>query len=238
MQVSEHRVPGLVLRGHVFSLPLDHGSHGGTRIDVFAREVAAVGGEDRPWLVFFQGGPGHEATRPTAPDSPAWLKRALEDFRVLLLDQRGTGLSTPATHETLAGLAPAEQAAYLRHFRADSIVRDAELIRAELGSPPWSVLGQSFGGFCVTSYLSLAPDGLREALVTGGLPPLEGGADDVYRATYRTLLGRNRAYYERYPEDRDRVRALVERLAADDVRLPGATGSPSGASASSAMRSG
>ncbi len=99
-------------------------------------------------------------------------------------------------------------------------MRDAELIRAELGSPPWSVLGQSFGGFCVTCYLSLAPEGLREALITGGLPPLERGPDDVYRATYRILLDKNRAFYERYPEDRDRVRAIVERLRAEDVRLP------------------
>jgi len=220
VQVSEHRLPGLVLRDHVFSVPLDHEHPQAERIDVFAREVAAPDGRDRPWLVFFQGGPGMEASRPTGPDSPAWIGRALEDFRVLLLDQRGTGLSSPVTHETLAGLAPAEQADRLRHYRADSIVRDAELIRIELGSPPWSILGQSFGGFCVTTYLSFAPEGLREALITGGLPPIAEGADDVYRATYRTLLARNRAYYERYPDDLDRVRAIQERLRSEDIRLP------------------
>jgi pimeloyl-ACP methyl ester carboxylesterase len=220
MQVSEHRLPGLVLREHVFSVPLDHEQPRAERIDVFAREVAAPDGLDRPWLVFFQGGPGMEASRPTAPDSPSWLERALEDFRVLLLDQRGTGLSSPVSHETLAGLSPQEQADRLRHYRADSIVRDAELIRIELGSPPWSVLGQSFGGFCATTYLSHAPEGLREALITGGLPPVGRGADDVYRATYRRLLEKNRAYYERYPDDRDRVRAIQERLRNEDVRLP------------------
>src|SRR4029077_7200184 len=102
-----------------------------------------------------------------------------------LLDQRGTGRSTPVSAEALAGLDPAAQAAYLRNFRADSIVRDAELIRAQLESHPWRVLGQSFGGLCVTTYLSFAPEGLHEAFITGGLPPLVGGADDVYRATYR-----------------------------------------------------
>ena len=49
---------------------------------------------------------------------------------------------------------------------------------------PWSVLGQSFGGFCAVTYLSRAPEGLREALITGGLPGLDTCADDVYRATY------------------------------------------------------
>jgi hypothetical protein len=35
----------------------------------------------------------------------------------------------------------------------------------------WSILGQSFGGFCCATYLSLAPEGLLEALITGGIPP-------------------------------------------------------------------
>jgi hypothetical protein len=34
------------------------------------------------------------------------------------------------------------------------------------------------------------------------------------------VLERNRAYYARYPDDRDRLRRIVERLERDDVRLP------------------
>ena len=30
---------------------------------------------------------------------------------------------------------------------------------------------QSFGGFCAATYLSLAPEGLVEVLMTGGIPP-------------------------------------------------------------------
>ena len=133
---------------------------------MFAREAVARRRErdELPWLVFFQGGPGFEAARPFKPSSPSWLERALEDYRVLLLDQRGTGRSTPVG--TLAELSPEEQADYLKHFRADGIVRDAELIRGELGVERWSVLGQSFGGFCVTRYLSAVPEGLAEAFIT------------------------------------------------------------------------
>ena len=214
-----HTTNGLVLTEHEFSVPLDHAHAGGEQIGVFAREIADPDGRDRPFLVFLQGGPGFEAARPTRhPTSPGWLDRALQDFRVLMLDQRGTGRSTPVG--ALPGLTPAEQAEYLTHFRADSIVRDAELIRAELGVDRWSVLGQSFGGFCVMSYLSLAPDGLREAFVTGGLAPVGRHPDEVYRATYARILDRCRRYYERYPEDRARVLALLERLDAEDVRLP------------------
>jgi pimeloyl-ACP methyl ester carboxylesterase len=217
--LTTYRAPGLVLTEHEFSVPLDHARPDDERIVVFAREVADPAGLDRPFLVYFQGGPGTEAPRPTLrPNAPGWLERALEDFRVMMLDQRGTGRSTPVG--SLDGMTPQQQAHYLTHFRADSIVRDAEWIRGELGVDRWSVLGQSFGGFCVTTYLSAAPEGLREALVTGGLPPIARPVDDVYGATYVRVLERNRRYYARYPEDRERVLAIHRRLADDDVRLP------------------
>ncbi|HUJ56187.1 MAG TPA: alpha/beta fold hydrolase [Gaiellaceae bacterium] len=213
-----HEVHGLVVTDHELSLPLDHADPAGRRIDVFAREIAADEGRDRPFLVFFQGGPGSEAPRPTSPKTPSWLGRALEDYRVLMLDQRGTGRSTPVG--TLPGLSPQEQYEYLVHHRADAIVRDAEAFRQQLGVERWSVLGQSFGGFCVVTYLSFFAEGLRESFVTGGLPPIARPTEDVYAATYATVRERNRRFYERYPEDRRRVLALHERLAGGELRLP------------------
>src|SRR6266508_4367823 len=220
MRRHTNRFPGFVLTEHEFDVPLDHGNAGAGKISVFAREVAKAVYEEKelPWLVFLQGGPGSPAPRPL--HYLGWIKRAVEDYRVLLLDQRGTGRSTPVTHQTLGGQTPVEQAAYLKHFRADSIVRDCEVIRRELGAEPWTVLGQSYGGFCAVTYLSLASAGLAAALITGGLPPLERSADDVYRATYRRLADRNRRYYERYPQDVERVRSIVKTLAAEEVKLP------------------
>jgi pimeloyl-ACP methyl ester carboxylesterase len=213
--MSTYRQPGTLLTDHTFLVPLDHTRPEGDQIEVYGREVVAVGKADRadslPWLVFLQGGPGFPA------------QRALDDYRVLLLDQRGTGRSSKITARSLAPLGPAaKQAEYLTHFRADSIVLDAELIRRELtGGEPWSVLGQSFGGFCTTTYLSFAPHGLREAMLTGGLPGLEASAEDVYRITYQTCAARNAAHYERYPDDVDAARRVAEYLAErDDVPLP------------------
>jgi pimeloyl-ACP methyl ester carboxylesterase len=216
---SVYRAAGYVLAEHEFSVPLDHDLPDGERLTVFAREVADPDGRDRPLLVFFQGGPGMEAARPTGPPpEPRWLARALKDYRVLMLDQRGTGRSTPVG--ALAGLTPAQQAAYLSHFRADSIVDDAELIRREVGVERWSVLGQSFGGFCVTAYLSRAPQALREAFITGGLPPIGLHTDEVYKRTYPRLLERNRRYYDRYPEDRARVLDVHGLIEQDGLTLP------------------
>jgi pimeloyl-ACP methyl ester carboxylesterase len=217
-----HRIPGLVVTEHEFRVPLDHARPEGDQLTVFAREVADPDGLDKPFLVFLQGGPGFEAPRPTGdPKAPGWVDRALRDFRVLLLDQRGTGRSSAVG--PLRDMTPAQQAAYLAHFRADAIVADAEWIRNALDVERWSVLGQSFGGFCVTRYLSAAPEGLREAFITGGLPAFEVTVDEVYATTFALAIDRSRRYYERYPEDRPRVRALHDarlRLPSGDELTP------------------
>jgi pimeloyl-ACP methyl ester carboxylesterase len=217
-----HRIPGLVVTEHEFRVPLDHARPEGDQLTVFAREVADPDGLDKPFLVFLQGGPGFEAPRPTGdPKAPGWVDRALRDFRVLLLDQRGTGRSSAVG--PLRDMTPAQQAAYLAHFRADAIVADAEWIRNALDVERWSVLGQSFGGFCVTRYLSAAPEGLREAFITGGLPAFEVPVDEVYATTFALAIDRSRRYYERYPEDRPRVRALHDarlRLPSGDELTP------------------
>src|SRR5207245_8865736 len=209
------RHPGTVLNDRFFAVPLDHQRPDGEQIEVFAREVVAAGKADAdlPWLLFLQGGPGFGAQRPEGRDSR--LNRAREDYRVLLLDQRGTGRSARANRKPLTRLAaagPQAQADYLTHVRADSIVLDAELIRRELTDEPWSVLGQSFGGFCAVTYLSFAPHGVKEAFITGGLPGLTATADDVYRHTYRTVATKNAAHYERYPQDAGVARRVADYL--------------------------
>ncbi|MFD6431697.1 alpha/beta fold hydrolase [Streptomyces venezuelae] len=218
-----YRQPGVVLADRRFSVPLDHDDPTGERIEIFAREAvsASRGGADRPWLVYLQGGPGFGATRFSGAES--WLGRALQDYRVLLVDQRGTGSSTPANRQTLPLRGgPREQADYLAHFRADSIVRDCEAIRPEVtGGAPWTVLGQSFGGFCATHYLSSAPEGLTAALITGGLPTLDGHADDVYRAAYPRMERKTAAHYARYPQDVERARRIAAHLAEHDTVLEG-----------------
>ncbi|MEO7731819.1 MAG: alpha/beta fold hydrolase [Kofleriaceae bacterium] len=213
-----YRVPGAILTEREHTVPLRHGAPDGRTLTVFTREVAAPDGADRPYLVFLQGGPGFEATRPTSPPS-GWMKRALADYRVILLDQRGTGRSTPVG-SALPGATPDAQAEYLTHFRADAIVADAEVIRRELGVARWSLLGQSFGGFTAMTYLSSAPAGLDEVFITGGLAPIGRPVDEIYGATYVRLAERHRAYFERYPHDRARALEILARLDAEPVALP------------------
>ncbi|WP_330959596.1 alpha/beta fold hydrolase [Photobacterium sp. 53610] len=205
---------------HFFQLPLNYQQPNGARIQVFAREVVARDKQhsDLPWLVYLQGGPGFPSPRPDAESG--WLKRALKTYRVLLLDQRGTGQSQPVHAQTLSDLTALEQAEYLSHFRADNIVRDAEAIREALGVKQWSLLGQSFGGFCTLHYLSYYPESLTRAYVTGGIPPVSGHADVVYRATYRRLLDKNAAFFRRFPDVQVLCNRIADHLLENEVRLP------------------
>lgn len=171
------------------------------------------------------------------------------------LDQRGTGLSTAISADMLSSKSDEEKAAYLKHFRADSIgkethslcidliscnhilsclytvVKDCEIIRKILlghkknpEDQKWTIMGQSFGGFCAINYLSFYGEGLKEVFLTGGLAPLNDHPDPVYEALISKVLSRsntvaapltcseekvikrNQVYYEKYPQDIKRVR--------------------------------
>lgn len=208
----------LSLRDLRFTVPLDYSDEDSSAtITVFAREVVQVGKEEHtlPYLLFLQGGPGFESPRPV--EASGWIKKASEDYRLILLDQRGTGLSTPLTASSLSQITPAEKLVdFLKHFRADNIVKDAEFIRKCIvpDCRPWTVLGQSYGGFCAVTYLSFAPEGLQAVLLTGGLPPVGNNctADYVYRACFEQVMIQNEKYYKRFPQDREVVTEVVKYL--------------------------
>jgi len=65
-----------------------------------------------------------------------------------------------------------EQESRLAVLRQDYIVEDAEALRRALGIEKWALFGQSFGGFCITAYLSAYPESVTEAFLTGGLPTI------------------------------------------------------------------
>ena len=182
----------------------------GEDIEVFCRELSTD--DSRPPLLFLQGGPGYPARVPL----DGWLREALRHHRVFLLDQRGTGRSTRLDRHADPALL---DATHLSHLRARDIVADAEAFRAALGLGRWDVLGQSFGGFCITTYLSTHPDAIRYAYLTGGLPGLVS-AEDTYRATYAKLAAREQRFLDAVPFAEDRIREICHHLDNSDERLP------------------
>lgn len=211
----------LTVEEHTLTVPLVWGDPGDHRtIEIFARVVTREGGDALPYLVFLQGGPGHEAPRPFhSSTSPAWLDEALAHYRLVLLDQRGTGRSTPVGDGDLER-GSAAVAEHLTHLRADAIVRDCEAVREHLGATTWSVLGQSFGGFTTLAYLSTDASSLEDVFITGGLSAVGRHPDDVYALCYDKMRDASERYYRRFPEHRDVMRRLVELADAGDIVLP------------------
>jgi hypothetical protein len=181
--------------------------------------------------------------------------------RVVLMDQRGTGRSSPINKQRLQKLfpdlfsldnvadgdgSPAMQLArakfdktlveatdYLAKFRADSIVRDGEWIKEILISSnansqeqnpcprPWgAALGQSFGGFCIMTYLSSITHPPKICLFTGGIAPMNTPAREVYDRLWLRVRERNLRYYEQYPGDVAVVKRIVRKLMEDEIRMP------------------
>lgn len=218
--VSESKpylVPGkLLVKEYWFEVPLDYTKPNSKTIKLFARsgvkyekpivESSSKQVTQRPYLVYLQGGPGFGNSSPQeSPLSKHMLDRGYE---LLLIDYRGTGFSCPVSSNTLELVGgPQEQADYLKLFRADAIVKDYEAVRLCLTKdfPPekkkWSIFGQSFGGMASMTYLSFAPEGLRESFITGGLASLDKGPAEVYPATYRRVIERNNIYYKKFPQD-------------------------------------
>ncbi|APT92017.1 proline iminopeptidase [Corynebacterium phocae] len=212
MTVESVKRFGHTIKEHTISVPWDYDNPGET-FELFAREVIAPGGEDKPALVYFQGGPGFPAPRPVG--TPGLLGKALERYRLILLDQRGTGRS-----HRIDSASPAADLEKLKFLRQDNIARDAERLREHLGEDKWSMFGQSFGGFCITSYLSLFPESVERAYFTGGLPTLDKGADELYRSTYRALHARQEKFYREIPWAKGRVEEIIHHLDNAEELLP------------------
>ncbi|EAR56136.1 putative prolyl aminopeptidase [Photobacterium sp. SKA34] len=215
-----YKSDGLLFKSHCFTVPLNYRNPHQEKIIVYAREVVKQDHEhdDLPWLVYLQGGPGFPSPRPTG--NSGWLKQALTKYRVLLLDQRGTGKSSPISHQTLSDKTSVQQTEYLSYFRANNIVKDAEFVREALNIQRWAILGQSFGGFCALHYLSYYPQSLTRAYLTGGIPPITGHADNVYRATYKRVIGENNGFFSRFPSAQQQCVDIANFLLDNDVRLP------------------
>ncbi|WP_029150351.1 alpha/beta fold hydrolase [Microbacterium indicum] len=219
---TSYLLRGMRVRERRVEVPLDWDRPDSETIELFVREIVDPGLDtaETPLLTYLQGGPGGANPRPLARDG--WIEEALRDYRLVLVDQRGTGLSTPVDAQVVAehgdGAAGAD---FLALFRADSIVRDLEHVRREVyGGRRWATLAQSYGGWITTTYLSSAPDGLSASYICGGVPGTPPRAAEVYRRTFDRVAAKTAELYRRYPGDVDAVARIADALAHDDVRLP------------------
>ncbi|MDO4913638.1 MAG: alpha/beta fold hydrolase [Bifidobacteriaceae bacterium] len=228
--LHEYYVPGMNVKDYSSTVPLDWSmnvpgqSVQGETLQIFYRVLCAPEHvhDDLPLLVFLQGGPGGMGPRPLNPSSDGWIAQALQHFRIVLPDQRGTGRSSCVQASNIGDRGDAKnQASYLKKFLADSIIRDFEHIRlTDFHGKRWVSLGQSYGGFLTLTYLSLFPQALIASFVTGGIAHVPADAQEVYEHTFPRMKAKSLEFYHRYPQDVKRIAKLVQLVRDGHVVLP------------------
>ncbi|MEH0431101.1 prolyl aminopeptidase [Streptomyces stelliscabiei] len=105
----------------------------------------------RPAVVL-HGGPGSRAN--------AWFPRLFdpEAYRIVLLDQRGCGRSTPPASAYETDMAV---------NTTDHLIADLELLRRHLGIGRWLVWGVSWGSALGLRYAQTHPQAVTELVLTG-----------------------------------------------------------------------
>lgn len=202
--------PGVTSREHEIRVPLDRSNPAAGEITVFARELFTD--ESLPPLIYFQGGPGKPGPRTVME----WMPEALRRYRIVLLDERGTGRSTKVDKTTPERITPQ----FLSHLRPPDVAADAEALREHLGIEQWDLLGNSFGAACAGSYLSYFPHGVRRAHLVGAVPEPEMDVDVFNRAGYRLLAERQRELFAEVAWLRSRVEEVARHVDTHDERMP------------------
>jgi pimeloyl-ACP methyl ester carboxylesterase len=192
--IEWERCPGLNLRMRcgMLTVPESHdpaGPEARTITVAFAISPARAQRTGNDPVLVLLGGPGGSAT--------GQLRRAMSDYKplnrdrdVVLVDQRGTGRSSPL-HCTFGPAAfdsgSAEQFLPPAHVRAcverlrtgadlsryatTDFVADLESLRDALGVSQWNLHGTSYGSRVALQYMERHPQRIRSAILVGVVPP-------------------------------------------------------------------
>jgi pimeloyl-ACP methyl ester carboxylesterase len=147
-------VEGIDARCGTFDVPENRAEPGGRTIGLKVVVLPAFSNSPRAEAVaFLAGGPGNAAT-----DEAASLHRQLGivnlDRDILLVDQRGTGGSSPGGGDAT-------------QYGTRMAMDDLDAVRAALGYPQLDVIGSSYGATAAQVYLTLHPDSVRTLVLTG-----------------------------------------------------------------------
>ncbi|MEO1062154.1 MAG: alpha/beta fold hydrolase [Actinomycetota bacterium] len=182
-------------------VPADHDDPDGERLRIAVARLGSTSPNPEPDpVVYLEGGPGGNAIDGLAFGSISLFETLLEERDVIVVDQRGVGLSDPALDcpevDELGDEVSAradrtdadEDAAILDgldqcfdRFRDDGIdpawfttaanADDIELVRQALGIDEWNLFGISYGTRLGLEVLRRHPDAVRSAVLDSVLPP-------------------------------------------------------------------
>jgi pimeloyl-ACP methyl ester carboxylesterase len=180
-------------------------------------------------LFYLEGGPGGAATQ-SAIEVNGLFARVNRSRDIVMIDQRGTGGSTPISCP--AAKVPARDATavtgYLRRCfaalhgeaRLDTTsiaASDLEAVRRKLGYGKVDLYGDSYGATLAQAYLRLYPGSVRSVVLDSGSLPDVRIYDESARSAERALdeqlarCSRERACHGDYPHPRRELTVLLAR---------------------------
>jgi pimeloyl-ACP methyl ester carboxylesterase len=201
MQLRDCRLPRLpqALRCGTLEVPEDRTKPQGRRIAIFVAVLPANTLEPRPDpLLLIAGGPGQAASA-LAPFA-AQLNEVRRTRDIVLVDQRGTGRSSPLT---CPALAPDEHAEFdtdpvpdallcafqlatsgvdASQYTTSAWVADLDAVRAALGYETLNLWGGSYGTRVAQEYLRRYPSRVRSMVLDGVAPPSLRILYDIWRS--------------------------------------------------------
>ena len=186
-------------------VPLDRGGRVGGTLDL---EVAVADNRNAPRgvLLFLTGGPGQPGT-PAIPRIAQRLASVLREYRLVMIDQRGTGgtaIDCPrlqaqvGTSDIAAPTSAAVRdcAGRLGNRRSDyttaDTVADLDALRRALHADRWTIDGVSYGTFVAERYAVAHPRAVRALVLDSVVPHVDPQVDVALylvglRATARVL---------------------------------------------------
>ena len=159
--------------------------------------VASYGHPEGKPVLCLHGGPG---TGCLPGDLALW---ANQGWQVIMMDQRGAGLSRPG--------------ASIENNDFDHLLQDIEAVRLHLGIETWHVAGGSFGATLGLLYAARYPSRVIEGLFWGLFIPSAAGVNWLYGESGAALL-----FPDAYHRFSDRLQSrLKELLASFEAELHG-----------------
>ncbi|HEY3345312.1 MAG TPA: alpha/beta fold hydrolase [Anaerolineaceae bacterium] len=168
----------------------DRANPSGARIHLAVARIPSVSRSPQPDALFLiAGGPGQAATQAFLPTISAF-DRIHQDRDIILVDQRGTGSSSPLTcpnpNTAQSLLAPDPSPSQMaevtqaclkglhadpRHYTTQDFTADLDQVRDALGYAQIDLLGVSYGTRAALEYLRAYPQRVRSLVLDGVAPP-------------------------------------------------------------------
>jgi pimeloyl-ACP methyl ester carboxylesterase len=172
-------------RCSILEVPLERSSSNPKTIGL--QVAVAEGPAPRGVLLFLSGGPGQLGVG-FVPPVLDYMQPLFEEYRLVMLDQRGTGntaIECAGLQETVGGsdlLAPPPSAvrscinvigSNRSFYTTADTVADLDLLRQALGVNKWTIDGVSYGSYVAEHYALTYPNHVR-ALVLDSVVPHDG----------------------------------------------------------------